>query len=257
MVILINQGSASASEIVSGAVQDYDRGLIVGTRSFGKGLVQQQYSLSDGSAIRVVVSRYYTPNGRCIQKPYTKGNREYEEEVYERVENGELFDPTKIKFPDSLKYKTKSGRIVYGGGGIMPDVFVPLDTSGTSHYLSSLFSKNVFRTFAFRYAENHSQIKSTYKDGFDFAKRFEVSDQMLKEFIAHAADKSVPYVDKDYKVSGKYIASNIKATIGRAIFNDDGFYPVSLAMDETFQKAVKLMPEAVNLEKTGKFQSKN
>ena len=254
LVILINQGSASASEIVSGAVQDWDRGIIVGTRSFGKGLVQQQYALNDGSAIRVVISRYYTPSGRCIQKPYTKGSKDYEDEVYERYESGELFDASKVKLPDSLKYKTKAGRTVYGGGGIMPDVFVPADTSGTSGYLSNLFSKNVFRTYAFRYAENHPELKTTYKDGFDFAKKFEVSDPMVKEFITYATEKSAVYVEKDFNKSKKYILLNIKAMIGRAIYNDDGFYPVTLGMDETFKKALSLMPDAVKLEKTGKFK---
>lgn len=256
LVVLINQGSASASEIVSGAVQDWDRGLIVGTRSFGKGLVQQQYALNDGSAIRVVISRYYTPSGRCIQKPYTKGSKDYEDEVYERYESGELFDASKVKLPDSLKFKTKAGRTVYGGGGIMPDVFVPADTSGTSGYLSNLFSKNVFRTYAFRYAENHPNLKATYKDGFEYAKKFDVSDQMLKEFIAHATEKSAVYVEKDFNKSKKYILLNIKAMIGRAVYNDDGFYPVTLGMDETFKKALSLMPDAVKLEKTGKFEEK-
>jgi carboxyl-terminal processing protease len=253
LVILINQGSASASEIVSGAVQDWDRGIIVGTRSFGKGLVQQQYALNDGSAIRVVISRYFTPAGRCIQKPYTKGSKDYEDEVSDRYESGELFDPSKVKFPDSLKFKTQSGRTVYGGGGIMPDVFVPADTSGTSTYLTSLFIKNVFRTFAFRYAESHPQIKTQYKDGFEYAKKFEVTDAMLKDFTTHATEKGATFVEKDYNKSLKYIRLNIKSMIGRALFNDDGFYPVTLSMDETFKKALSLIPDAVKLEKTGKF----
>lgn len=256
LVVLINQGSASASEIVSGAVQDWDRGLVIGARSFGKGLVQQQYPLSDGSAIRVVISRYYTPSGRCIQKPYDKNARDYDLEILDRYESGELFDASKIKFADSLKFKTNAGRTVYGGGGIMPDVFVPADTTGRSRYLTDLISKGVFRTFALRYAEKHPEVKNQYRDGKDFTARFQISKPLIDEFVAFAAEKSVPHVAADYRVSEKYILNNLKALIGRAYFNDDGFYPVSLSIDEVFQKAVEMMPAARKLERTGKFRSK-
>jgi len=154
LIILIDQGSASASEILAGAVQDWDRGLIIGNRSFGKGLVQNQVSLSDGSAIRFVVSRYYTPSGRCIQKPYSDGKKVYENDILSRYESGEMFDTSNIKFPDSLKFKTKKGRIVFGSGGIFPDYFIPKDTSGFSTFYSEVFLNNLFRQFAVRKSES-------------------------------------------------------------------------------------------------------
>jgi carboxyl-terminal processing protease len=256
LVILINQGSASASEIVSGSVQDHDRGIIVGRRSFGKGLVQQQYMLSDGSAIRVVISRYYTPSGRCIQKPYDKKRKDDDMEVAERYENGEIFDEAKIEKADSLAFKTASGRTVYGGGGILPDVFVPGDTTETSDYLTNLIMKRVFAQFGYKFKEQHPDLASQYKDGFDFAKRFEVSKDLLTQFTTFAAAHEVPYVQKDYIRSEKFIRNNIKAIIGRAYWGDDGYYPVVLQVDDLFQKGYQLMPDAVKLEKTGKFTAK-
>lgn len=253
LIVLINQGSASASEIVSGAVQDWDRGLIIGTRSFGKGLVQQQYTLSDQSAVRVVVSRYFTPSGRCIQKPYDKGGKEYEKEVYERWESGEIFDESKIKLPDSLKFKTKAGRMVYGGGGIIPDVFIAPDTTGGSKYFTNLRQKSAFNKFAFRYSENHPEIKSQYKDGFEYAAKFKVSDELLKEFVKFAGEKGAEYNEADFNKSKALIVQNLKMQIGRANFSDDGLYPVWLENDNVFQKALTYMDRAKKLEKTGKF----
>ncbi|MBX3102718.1 MAG: S41 family peptidase [Bacteroidetes bacterium] len=256
LVILINQGSASASEIVSGAVQDHDRGLIVGRRSFGKGLVQQQYMLADGSAIRVVISRYFTPSGRCIQKPYDKNSKDYDMEIAERYENGEIFDESKIQKVDSLKFKTQSGRVVYGGGGILPDVFVPGDTTETSDYLTNLIMKRVFAQFGYKFKEQNPAFASQYKDGFDFARRFEVDKDLLTKFTTFGAEHEVPYVQKDYIRSEKFIRNNIKAAIGRALWGDDGYYPVVMQVDDVFQKGYGLMPEAVKLEKTGKFTAK-
>ncbi|MCS7084782.1 MAG: S41 family peptidase [Bacteroidia bacterium] len=253
LIVLINQGSASASEIVSGAVQDWDRGLVIGTRSFGKGLVQQQYTLSDQSAIRVVVSRYFTPSGRCIQKPYDKGGKEYEKEILERWESGEIFDETKIKLPDSLKYKTNAGRTVYGGGGIIPDVFAAPDTSGGSKYFNSLRQKALFNKFAFRYSEQHPEIKARFKDGFDYAANFYVSDELLNEFVKFASEKGVAYNESDFNKSKKLIAQNVKMQLGRTYFGDDGMYPVWLENDNVFQKALSYMDRAKKLEKTGKF----
>jgi carboxyl-terminal processing protease len=256
LIVLINQGSASASEIVSGAVQDHDRGLILGTRSFGKGLVQQQYELNDGSAIRVVVSRYYTPSGRCIQKDFKKSTKEYNEEVYERYETGEFFDPSKITFPDSLKFTTSRGRTVYGGGGIMPDVYEAPDTTGASDYLSDLISGNIFRQFAHRYTESHPDLIKEYPTGLDFAKRFKVTPTLHKEFQKFATEKGVEYDEKDYQTSKARIEFNIKALLARKVYNDDGFYPSVNEMDPLFHKALKLMPQAIEMAKTGKFEYK-
>jgi carboxyl-terminal processing protease len=256
LIILINQGSASASEIVSGAVQDWDRGLVVGTRSFGKGLVQQQYPLSDGSAVRVVVSRYFTPSGRCIQKPFKKGKEghlEYEQEISDRFEKGEAFDPKKINFPDSLKYKTKAGRIVYGGGAIMPDVYVAPDTTGASKYLTDLIVKNLFRKFSFQFPNRHPEIKNQFKTGLEYSVGYKVTDALLKEFTTYAAENGVAYVEKDFKTSKVQIARNLKVLIGRYLYNDEGFYPVLNEDDPVFLRALALMPKAVELELTGSF----
>ncbi len=253
LVILIDQGSASASEIVSGAVQDWDRGLIIGTRSFGKGLVQTQHNFQDGSAMRLVISKYFTPSGRCIQKPYNKTSKKYNEEILERFETGEVYDESKIKFPDSLKFKTTAGRTVYGGGGILPDVFMPLDTTGRSNYYTDLFINGVFRQYALKYADTHAEIKNQYPNGFEFAKKFQVSDELLKDFIAYGEEKKVKFNEKEYQTSLKLIKMLIKANIGQRFWNDEGFFPVLHQNDQNISMALKLMPDAVKLYETGKF----
>jgi carboxyl-terminal processing protease len=253
LVILIDQGSASASEIVSGAVQDWDRGLIIGTRSFGKGLVQTQHNFQDGSAMRLVISKYFTPSGRCIQKPYNKTSKKYNEEILERFETGEVYDESKIKFPDSLKYKTTAGRTVYGGGGILPDIFMPLDTTGRSNYYTDLFINGVFRQYALKYADTHAEIKNQYPNGFEFTKKFQVSDELLKDFIAYGEEKKVKFNEKEYQTSLKLIKMLIKANIGQRFWNDEGFFPVLHQNDQNISMALKLMPDAVKLYETGKF----
>lgn len=253
LVILIDQGSASASEIVSGAVQDWDRGLIIGTRSFGKGLVQTQHNFQDGSAMRLVISKYFTPSGRCIQKPYNKTSKKYNEEILERFETGEIYDESKIKFPDSLKYKTTAGRTVYGGGGILPDVFMPLDTMGRSNYYTDLFINGVFRQYSLKYADSHPEIKTQYANGFEFAKKFQVSEDLLKDFIAYGEEKKVKFNEKEYQTSLKLIKMLIKANIGQRLWNDEGFFPVLHQNDQNIVMALKLMPDALKLYETGKF----
>jgi carboxyl-terminal processing protease len=256
LIILIDQGSASASEIVSGAVQDWDRGLVLGTRSFGKGLVQTQHNFPDGSAMRLVISKYFTPSGRCIQKPYDKSSKAYNSELNERYEAGEFFDESKIKFPDSLKFKTGSGRIVYGGGGIMPDVFIPIDTSGTSPLYTDLLINGVFNQFGLKYADAHPELKQQFTSGIEFAKKFQLSDEMLKEFQQYAGDKKIKWAEKDFIAAQKRIRMLIKANIGRRIWNDEGFYPVIHQEDTNVIQALKLMPEAIKLAETGKFERK-
>jgi carboxyl-terminal processing protease len=251
LVVLIDRGSASASEIVSGAVQDHDRGLVIGRRSFGKGLVQSQHKLLDKSAIRVVTARYFTPSGRCIQKPFDKGEKEYKKEILNRVKHGELFSADSIKLPDSLKYETDHGRTVYGGGGIMPDVFVPLDTSDNSEYFRKLRSNQVFTQFGLQYKDNHPEVKERYADGVEFAQKFVVSQQLLAAFKQYAKNHGVEFDKKGFERSQAPIKTWIRAMIGRSFFDDKGFYPTLHSSDQVFQKAVSMMPDAVKLKKTG------
>lgn len=247
IIVLIDEGSASASEIVSGALQDNDRALIVGRRSFGKGLVQMPIPLEDGSELRLTISRYYTPSGRSIQKPYTNGYADYSEDIKHRYEHGELFNADSIEFNDSLKYKTTKGRVVYGGGGIMPDYFVPLDTSDIStDYLRKLTTSNVFREYTLQYYEDHK--KQLEKMGAsEYLKNFKVDEEMIKDFTALAKSAGVPYNEKDYEVSEDFIKNRIKALIARSAWGNDGAYPVFNETNDIFQQALKLFDEAEKL----------
>lgn len=253
LVILMDYGSASASEIVAGAIQDWDRGLIVGVRSFGKGLVQTQHEFSDGSAMRLVISQYYTPSGRCIQKPFDMSSEDYEEEILERFESGEIYDSSKVDLPDSLKFKTNAGRVVYGGGGIMPDIFVPRDTTTDSGYLSRLISKTLFRQFSYDYLDAHSNFKQQYPTAEVFNKAFQVEKPLMDEFIAFATEQGVPFDEKGYGTSEKDIKVYIKSFIGRRYFQDDGFYPSYHESDNVLRRARELMPQAIELKKKGRF----
>lgn len=191
LVILINEYSASASEIVSGAVQDYDRGIVIGRRSFGKGLVQQQLPLPDSAQVRLTTSRYHIPSGRCIQKPY-EDMEAYSRDVINRYNKGELTHADSIHFPDSLKYRTANGRIVYGGGGVMPDIFIPMDTGKISDYYYRLFRRNIFSPFVMQYLEKHrASLLETYPDFDCFYEKFEVDEAMMREFYAYARAEGV------------------------------------------------------------------
>jgi carboxyl-terminal processing protease len=256
LVILIDYGSASASEIVSGAVQDHDRALVVGVRSFGKGLVQIQEEFEDGSAIRIVISKYYTPSGRCIQKPYDKSSEDYADEITHRFETGEIFDESKMVFPDSLKFATAAGRTVYGGGGIYPDVFVASDTTGGSKYLTNLQIQQAFRKFSFDYVDSHPELLQQYQTASQFVSRFRLSQSLIRQFTDYAASLGVAYDAAGYQKSRRLIENRIKAFLGRRLFNDDAFYPVLNQLDNVLQKAIELMPVAEELEKTGKVSMK-
>lgn len=256
LVVLLDYGSASASEIVAGAIQDWDRGLIVGVRSFGKGLVQTQKDFSDRSAMRLVISQYYTPSGRCIQKPFNMTSKEYEMEVIDRFESGEIYDASKINLPDSLKFKTNAGRTVYGGGGILPDVFVARDTTLDSDYLTELIAQNVFRQFAFHYGDSRADVKAKYANSKAFNREFHVDDALMTEFVTFAEAKGVKQDAVGLAVSRRDIGIYLKAFIGRRFFDDDAFYPIFHESDNVLQRALKLVPEATELAKTGHFELK-
>ena len=227
MVVIVDQFSASASEIFSGAMQDWDRAVVVGRRTYGKGLVQRPFRFDDGSMMRLTVARYYTPSGRCIQKPYTKGDKKhYDEDLVDRYKEGEYYHLDSIQFNDSLSYKTlKNGRTIYGGGGIMPDVFVPVDTTENSKYYRDLMAKGIFNLYAVDYVDKHrSAIKSTYSTLTDFDKRFALTEGDLLQFIAMGEKDSVKYDEKQYRTSETLIKTVLKGLIARDVYADPGAY---------------------------------
>ncbi|MFK5856034.1 MAG: S41 family peptidase [Bacteroidota bacterium] len=239
VAVLIDEGSASASEIVAGALQDNDKGLIIGRRSFGKGLVQEQISLPDGSAIRLTVSRYHTPTGRCIQKHYEDGEDEdYNGESYHRYLNGEMQSKDSIHFDDSLKYTTPKGNIVYGGGGIMPDIFVPLITDSIHTYYNILANKGLIFQFAFDYTDAHRAQLNEYTDFDTFNNEFNMDNTMYNSLIAYADEKGIKQGDYNVKISKDKIAVLFKAYVGRNVLDEKGFYPIYHTIDTTFNRAV-------------------
>lgn len=239
LVVLIDESSASASEIFAGAIQDHDRGIIVGRRSFGKGLVQEQTEWPNGSATRLTIARYYTPSGRCIQKPYNHGVTEYNEEYYHRYENGEMLSKDSIEILDSVIYKTDNGRHVFGSGGIIPDVFVPIDTTSGSPYLNQLVYSGAEYDFAFNYADQHRDQLLSYGSAKGYIENFEITDELLKQLIAFGKQKGVAYDAADFKRSENTIKRRLKAYIARNIWNDEGFYPIWNSEDPTIKAALK------------------
>ena len=244
VTVLIDDESASASEIVAGALQDNDRGTIVGRRSFGKGLVQEQVMLSDNSAIRVTVARYYTPTGRCIQKPFTGSIEDYLYESVDRYTKGELFSEDSIHLDTTLKYFTPKGKVVYGGGGIMPDVYVPLVNDSTEYYFNKIVNLGILYQYAFDYSDRHRQKLSRYKTVADFDRSFRVTDVLFNELVAQAEKKGIKGNDIERQVARRESDILLKAYIARNLFDDEGFYPIYEPMDDVLQKALEVLSEA-------------
>lgn len=245
--VVIDEFSASASEIFAGAIQDNDRGIVIGRRSFGKGLVQEQIPLMDGSALRLTVARFYTPSGRCIQSSYKNGNEEYNNDFFERFHNMEQLHADSIHFADSLKYETKGGRIVYGGGGIMPDFFVPADTTGNSEYFTGIYRKGLIYSFAYAYTDENRDVLSSLKSAGEI-ERYLDDKKVLNDFIKYAAEKGIPRDDAGIKESGLIIDTQMKAYIARNIIGEEGFYPIIKKVDKTLLQAIEITKQNLLVE---------
>jgi carboxyl-terminal processing protease len=241
LVILIDENSASASEIVAGAIQDNDRGIIIGRRSFGKGLVQEQSEFKDGSAIRLTIARYYTPAGRCIQKPYENGHIEaYYHDEMERYDSGELVNEDSVKLNKKLKYTTPAGKIVYGGGGIMPDYFIPIDTTKVSKYISELLYKNIINDFALEYV-NKNREKLKFSSVEEFNKQFEVNSTLIGELNAYAVKNNVKSNANGLGKGFALLSTHLKAYIAKDIFNQEAWFYIKNASDEACMKALSTL----------------
>lgn len=244
VVVMINQFSASASEILSGAVQDWDRGVVVGRRSFGKGLVQREFLLPDSSSFRLTIARYYTPSGRNIQKPYVKGDREdYDKDLIDRYNHGELQSADSIHFADSLKHTTlRLHRTVYGGGGIMPDVFVPLDTTQYTDYHRRLVAKGIIPQFALRYVDkNRADLKAQYPDAQKFIKEFTVTDEMLNNLVDAGKAEKVDFDKSQFAKSKEMLRTFVKAAIANDLFSTGAYFQIVNEQNDIYKEALSII----------------
>ena len=248
VVVLIDEGSASSSEILAGALQDNDRGTIVGRRSFGKGLVQRQIPYSDGSALRLTTARYYTPTGRSIQKPYTIGDDEsYEEDIWNRYKNNEFFSADSIHFADSLKRTTPGGKVVYGGGGIMPDVFIPADTTDVTKYFIEVSGRNILYRYTIEYADRHREALNAVKTIDELQALLDSDKTLVDDFVRYAARKGVAPRYGDIARSRRLIEAQLRAYIGRnTTLEDNGFYANIYPVDNVIVRAIGILKEDKN-----------
>lgn len=251
LVVMVDESSASASEIVSGAIQDWDRGVIVGRRTFGKGLVQKPIPLPDGSMIRLTVSRYYTPTGRCIQRPYENGNNEnYRHDIIDRYNRGELMSADSIHFPDSLKYSTLvNKRTVYGGGGIMPDIFIPIDTTRYSDYHRDLVANGLVNRIAMNYLDrNREQMNKSYGKFSLYKANFQVTDSLMQGLIEMATQEKITFNEQEYERSKEVIRLQIKALIARDLFDMGEYFQIINEDNPSFKEALRIIndPKAYN-----------
>ena len=243
LVILIDEASASASEIVSGAIQDWDRGLIIGRRSFGKGLVQRPYFLTDGSMVRLTTAHYFTPSGRCIQKPYDQGVNKYKKDYQERLNHGELFSKDSVFLNDSLKYKTLINyRPVFGGGGIMPDIFIPLDTSKHFSYYNMLRRNNIINNFVLNYVDNNRKtLKNRYPEFESYNEKFQVNSEMIDMIVENGEKEGIKKVEESLTFTLDLIKKEVKALIAHDIYSRNCFYKIFYQDDEAIKKAIEIL----------------
>jgi len=252
LVVIVNEYSASASEIVAGAIQDWDRGVIVGRRTFGKGLVQRSIDLPDSSMIRLTVSRYYTPSGRNIQKPYENGNMEaYIQDFHERYQKGEFMSADSIHFPDSLKFSTlRSQRTVYGGGGIMPDIFVPIDSTRNTDYHFRLVRNGLLSRMAMTYLDkNRLDLNNRYPHFEAYNENFTISEDILQQLVSMAEEDKIEFVEEQFNQSKEFISLQLKALIARDLFEMSEYFEVINQKNDSYRKALQIINEEGQYEK--------